>query len=175
MKAGLLIGFFFCATLLAQDWQSQMEARAEELVRKNGPGKNAAVKKQLLAMREEDQALRLKLFASRDNGTLEKIDRKLTARLKRIVARHGWPTVDLVGIEASQAAGLILVHSPDHDFQRTMLPTLTKLAEEERIVPSDIAIMTDKILVSEGKLQRFGSQFRFQSDEDAACGGSGAP
>ena len=86
-------------------------------------------------------------------------DERLTAELKQIIHEKGWPTISLVGLRASQDAALILMHSPDHDFQRQLIPELQQLAEDEKIVGSDIAILVDKVLVSEGKPQRFGTQF----------------
>lgn len=65
-----------------------------------------------------------------------------------------------MGAEASQAAATILVHSPDHDWQRRILPLLHKLVEQDKIFGSDVAGRTDRILVSEGKPQEFGTQFK---------------
>jgi hypothetical protein len=95
---------------------------------------------------------------------LQKTDESLTSRLKQIVHSYGWPTIALVGIQASQAAVLILVHSPDHDFQQRLLPELQKLVEEKKIVGSDIAVLADKILVAKGKPQRFGTQFSWRNN-----------
>ena len=95
---------------------------------------------------------------------LQKTDESLTDRLKQIVNRYGWPTIALVGIKASRAAALILVHSPDHDFQRRLIPELQKLVEDRKIAGSDIATLIDKTLVAEGKPQRFGTQFSWKNN-----------
>jgi hypothetical protein len=95
---------------------------------------------------------------------LQKTDESLTDRLKQIVNSYGWPTIALVGIQASQAAVLILVHSPDHEFQRRLLPELQKLVEEKKIAGSDIATLIDKTLVAEGKPQKFGTQFSWKNN-----------
>jgi hypothetical protein len=120
-------------------------------------------------MKEEDQALRLKMIDNPGSEyeiqqQLEAVDKKLTAELKEIVQTHGWPTIRLVGKEASESAALILNHSPDHDFQREWIPKLQKLADQDKIVGADLALIIDKVLLSEGKPQLFGNVFRFEGN-----------
>jgi hypothetical protein len=91
---------------------------------------------------------------------MESTDVRLTDQLKGIVAQKGWPTISLVGPEASQAAATILVHSPDHDWQRRMMSLLHRLVDQDKIFGSDIAGLTDRTLVSQGKPQKFGTQFK---------------
>jgi hypothetical protein len=43
-----------------------------------------------------------------------------------------------------------------------MLPILQRLVEEDKIVGSDAAGLADRILVKEGKPQRFGTQMAFR-------------
>ena len=86
-----------------------------------------------------------------------------TADLKRIVSKNGWPTIALVGLPASENANLILTHSQDHNFQRKLIPKLQQLAEDGKILGSSVAGIVDKVLVSEGKPQRFGTQFKWAS------------
>lgn len=110
-------------------------------------------------MRKVDQGVRAKVFSSaaaeREFAPeLQKTDARLTQQLEKIVAKQGWPTIGLVGIEASQAAALILLHSPDHKFQRQLLPELETLVRKKKIVGSDIATLIDKNLVAEGRPQR---------------------
>lgn len=150
-----------------QPWEAALDKRHNELVAKNGPGTDAALRDRLLAMGKEDQGVRFRNInapADQKNATAEELaatDRKLTAELEQIVAKRGWPTIQLVGFNASQSAMLILTHSPDHAWQRTMLPKLEQLAHEDKIDGSQVAVAIDKELVSEGKLQRYGSQFKF--------------
>jgi hypothetical protein len=56
---------------------------------------------------------------------------------------------------------LILTHSANHAWQRSLLPTLEQLAEADKIDASSLALVVDKQLVADGKLQRYGSQFKF--------------
>jgi hypothetical protein len=106
-------------------------------------------------MERQDQSVRR---PGRPGANVGATDARLTSRLKEIVARHGWPDISLVGVEASSAAMLILIHSSDHDWQRHLIPELERLADAERIDRHSIAYVIDKLLAAEGKPQRFGTQ-----------------
>jgi hypothetical protein len=45
-----------------------------------------------------------------------------------------------------------------------MAPKLSNLVEEDEIVGADLASIIDKLLLADGKPQRFGSVFRFEGD-----------
>lgn len=149
-------------------WQVAIQQRRQELIEKNGPGTDAALRDRLLKMREEDQSARGfgrgVQSAAATKELMQKLpatDARLTAELKQIVAQKGWPTISLVGIDASNAAMLLLTHTPDHAWQRQLLPELQELADAGKIDASPLALVIDKELVAEGKLQRYGSQFKF--------------
>lgn len=92
---------------------------------------------------------------------LPAIDARLTAELKQVVAQKGWPTIPMVGIDASNGAMLVLTHTQDRAWRAQLLPTLQQLADTGKIDASPLALVVDKELVAEGKLQRYGSQFMF--------------
>jgi hypothetical protein len=147
----------------AQDFDKEVQAKIKRLADKNGKGSDRELKQRLIRMAKQDQAARMFDWSHAPaETTLKKMqltDERQTAELKQIIHEKGWPTISLVGIRASQDAALILMHSPDHDFQRQLIPELQELAEDEKIVGSDIEIIVDKVLVSEGRPQRFGTQF----------------
>lgn len=158
-------------------WEAAAQARRDDLIRQNGPGTDAALRNQLLAMGEKDQAARG--FSGGEQvsrmtpdliAKLPATDAELTLELKQIVQQKGWPTIALVGINASNAAMLILTHTVDHAWQRQLLPQLEQLADMGKIDASSVAILIDKELVSEGKLQRYGTQFKFINGEMAMFG-----
>ncbi len=94
-------------------------------------------------------------------------DEELTAKLKTIVSDNGWPTMSMVGVKASEYAMLILIHTSDHAWQRAMIPRLERLADNDQIVGSGLAVVIDKELVAAGVKQRFGTQFKFADGEMA--------
>jgi hypothetical protein len=167
--------FLVSPSLLAQTtigepaaWERAAKQRRDELILKNGPGTDAVLRDQLLKMRDEDQAVRgfahgqqTSMMTPEMMKQLPAVDARLTAELKQIVVQKGWPTIALVGFGASNGAMLILTHSPDHAWQRQLLGQLQELADTGKIDASALAVMVDKELVAEGKLQRYGSQFKF--------------
>ncbi|OJV44426.1 MAG: hypothetical protein BGO25_04830 [Acidobacteriales bacterium 59-55] len=146
-------------------WKAAIEARRKQLISSNGYGTDSPLRDQLMKMRATDQAARGFAAASASKKemvqNLPVTDAQLTAELKQIVSEKGWPTIAMVGIDASNAAMLILTHTPDHAWQQQMLPQLTQLADADKIDPSSLALVVDKSLVSAGKLQRYGSQFKY--------------
>jgi len=149
-------------------WMVDLDHRREELVQRNGPGTDATLRDQLLAMADRDQSARgMQHGQPKSKEKLEiatnlaEVDAGLTAELKEIVTKNGWPTIALVGIEASNGAMLILTHTADHAWQLSLLPQLETLADDGKIDGSTLALVIDKELVAEGKLQRYGSQFKF--------------
>jgi hypothetical protein len=159
------------------DWKADIQRRREALVAKNGPGTDAAYRAELLKMRDTDQRARGMDADAKSKGHVEiatnlaEIDAALTNELKLDVQTKGWPTIALVGIEASNAAMLVLTHTRDHAWQVSLLPMLIDLADEKKIDGSSLALAIDKELVFEGKLQRYGTQFKQMDDGTIAMYG----
>jgi hypothetical protein len=156
-------------------WKTAIEDRRKRLIDQNGPGTDVQLRNQLLTMRNTDQAARGFVSAPSASAKemLQKLpatDAQLTQELKKIVSEKGWPTIAMVGIDASNAAMLILTHTPDHAWQLQLLPQLEELADAGKIDPSNLALVVDKELVSEGKLQRYGSQFKLVNGAMAMYG-----
>jgi hypothetical protein len=149
-------------------WQVGLERRRMALITKNGSGTDKALRDQLLALQAADQQARGFVHETPQNrdktataGNLKDVDAQNTAALKEIITKDGWPTIGLVGIEASNAAMLILTHTRDHAWQASMLDLLELLADQGKIDGSALAVVIDKELIGEGKLQRYGTQFKY--------------
>jgi hypothetical protein len=75
------------------------------LIERNGPGTDAPLREQLLKMYSVDQSARgFSGTALVSMKELAATDAQLTLELKQIVDQKGWPTIALVGIDASNAA-----------------------------------------------------------------------
>ena len=126
---------------------------------------NDALRAELLAIGKQDQGGRDSIaiaVAANDTAFIFRMmrgDSARTRRLREIVARNGWPRIADIGKEAAQAAWLVLQHSPLLEFQSEMLPQLEKLSRTGEIPPADVAMLTDRVLVGQGKPQRYGSSF----------------
>ena len=80
--------------------------------------------------------------------------------MKPLVEKHGWLSKTLVGTDGAKAAWLMLQHSDkDREFQKQCLEVMKKLPQGE-VDPKDIAYLTDRVLVGEGKEQLYGTQLR---------------
>lgn len=78
--------------------------------------------------------------------------------LKQVIEKYGWPGKSLVGRGASQAAFLFAQHADeDTAFQKLCLEKMTAMPAGE-VSKQHIAMLTDRVLVHEGKPQRYGSQ-----------------
>ena len=126
---------------------------------------NDALRSELLEIEKQDQAGRDSIaiaIAANDTAYIFRMmrgDSARTRRLREIVTRNGWPRVADVGKQAANAAWLVLQHSPSLEFQSEMLPHLEKLSKAGEFPASEVAMLTDRVLVNQGKPQRYGSSF----------------
>ncbi|MFZ4070667.1 MAG: DUF6624 domain-containing protein [Caulobacterales bacterium] len=88
------------------------------------------------------------------------IDCANTRWLYRQIVRHGWFISSVFGREADHAAWLLVQHADaEPRFQREALRLLESLpAGETRL--QNIALLWDRVAVSEGRTQRFATQMR---------------
>ena len=126
---------------------------------------HSLLSEQLVRMGLLDQTVRVgfTVNTAADTGFLRAtlgIDSLLTQRLRNIIDEHGWPLRSMVGDSAASAAFLITQHSPSDTFQREMLPLLEAAAAAGEATPSDVALLTDRVLTRDGKPQVYGTQFR---------------
>jgi hypothetical protein len=104
----------------------------------------------------------VRAVASQDTTTVFatiRADSNRTRWLRRNVERYGWPTRAVVGDSPALAAWLLLQHSPDTEWQSRMVSILEQQARAGEFALSELALLTDRILVSRGLPQRYGSQF----------------
>ena len=101
------------------------------------------------------------------------IDAANLTRLNELIAAQGWPARSVVGDRAAMSAFLIVQHS-DLTTQIKYLPMLREAVAAGEARPEDLALLEDRVLVGEGKKQRYGSQlepdgnggWRFSAIED---------
>jgi len=87
-------------------------------------------------------------------------DAPLMARLTEIIKAKGWPGRTLVGDDGAHAAWLVLQHAPPA-VQRSMLPLVRAAVAKHEARASDLALLEDRVLVDDGKPQRYGSQLMY--------------
>ena len=80
--------------------------------------------------------------------------------MKTVIERHGWPGKSMVGSDGAQAAFLLVQHADaEPAFQKRCLELLAKAVKQGEATGDQLAYLTDRVLVAEGKPQRYGTQF----------------
>ena len=112
---------------------------------------------ELLRRAEHDQAARGEPEA--DWELMASVDADNLAWLKNVVAEMGWRGRSVVGEDGAHAAWLLAQHA-DHDpaFQRQCLDLLTEAEQRGEATRSDLAYLTDRVLLAEGQPQEYGTQ-----------------
>jgi len=97
----------------------------------------------------------------RVTAKVKELDAENTKWLKGIVEKHEWPAVTLVGKDGVNAAWLLVQHADaEPQFQRHCLDLMVRLPKNE-VSRSNLAYLTDRVLLAEGKKQVYGTQFTF--------------
>lgn len=140
------------------------------------------VRDELLRMRWVDQAVRERvrdsllvrgtegignaLRALRLSYLVSRVNEQNTARLKELVAKHGWLHKGRVGKKGADAAFLIAQHADhDVDFQKQVLENLREAYAQGRATGQQVALLTDRVRVAQGKPQLYGTQAQFRDGE----------
>jgi len=123
---------------------------------------NDALRRELLAMIERDYRVHEEIGPPElaSDPRLRTVHRQNAARLAEIVEVEGWPTETFVGADGAFAAWRMVHHMVDQpQFERAMLVRLQRAAAEGRVEAWKAATLEDRIRASEGRPQRYGTQF----------------
>lgn len=129
-------------------------------------GMNKRLREELLARAKKDQDVRHRANAAGHSPPPElmeefrKVDADNTAWMKTVLAEHGWLGKSLVGTDGARAAWLFVQHADqDPAFQKEAIKLLEAAVDKGEADGADLAYLTDRILVADGKPQRYGSQY----------------
>jgi hypothetical protein len=126
---------------------------------------NDELRAEILERADRDQAARTSLPAQPASEQWEQIvdpvDQDNAARLREIIADHGWPGHDLVGEAAAHAAWLLAQHAPP-ELQEECLPLLESAVARGDASQRDLAFLTDRVLMHRGKPQIYGTQYKYE-------------
>ena len=131
-------------------------------------GPNDNLRSELLLRARTDQAAREAFMLKRltggvldslDIARLSAVDTSNTGWLKRVIARQGWPTRAQVGSDGVRAALLLVQHADlDSAFQSRVLPLIQQSYAAGDLPGADVAMFTDRVAVSHGRPQLYGTQ-----------------
>jgi hypothetical protein len=132
------------------------------------------IRSALIRLHDDDQAIRFQIDHLTHTTELAPAARKRAlARSKRLMARddrerqhafkalirdYGWPAASALGNKAAIAAFVLVLHCPDVMFQKTCLRLLKKGCASGSNDPYHYLFLWDRIAVTEGRKQRFGTQ-----------------
>jgi len=123
------------------------------------------LRRELVAMRQEDLRVRQEFLEAGELGgpyvpRMEAVHLENAARLRVLIAQHGWPAENIAGKDGAEAAWFIAQHAiGEPEFQHQVLQILRQAAAEGRVPPWHAAYLDDRIAMFEDRPQRFGSQW----------------
>ena len=132
-------------------------------------GYNNTIRKKLLEIRNKDQGIRLIILDVRRNSNDSLLNKKINNKMKlidhesaiivsKIIDKYGWLGKDKIGSEANQTLFLGIQHIDDIVVQNKYLPILKEAVKKGNSEPWNLAFLTDRILMNQGKKQIYGTQ-----------------
>jgi hypothetical protein len=124
---------------------------------------------ELLSRGARDQELRTRLIehglggppeAAAITQELDELDHANTEWLRDVIEHRGWPLSSEVGVDGANAAWLLAQHADqDPALQRRCLDLMAEAVAGGQASKSDYAYLTERVLLAEGRPQRYGTQF----------------
>ena len=93
---------------------------------------------------------------------MQRVDEEHYPRLLEIYKQYGWPTFTLVGKEAARDYWLLVQHQR-LDLQKMVLPDMERAVAIGEASKADFAELYDRVMVYEGKPQRWGTQAKCEN------------
>ena len=127
--------------------------------------KYKAIAEKIIAMKNADLAIRDKLVKSGQlskgyHDEMKEMHNKNALELNEIIDDIGYPTIDKVGKEASEASWLVIQHAIGQPaFMKKCLLLLERAVNECKADPIDLAHLKDRILVFQDRPQYYGTQY----------------
>jgi hypothetical protein len=127
----------------------------------------------LLRMVRDDQSVRNDWRTSLTPEQIESLQARMfrvdddnLSQLQIITTLNGFPDERQVGTDGVSAAWLLVQHADaDPELQARMLDQLEASGTSAAVPAESIAMLTDRVLLAQGKMQRYGSQSVFKDGE----------
>lgn len=113
---------------------------------------------------EKEKAANTKLVAQ-TKEKMKSIDEESAGAIQKIVDEYGWLGADIVGNQANETLFLGIQHVDDLVVQEKYLPLLQQAVNERKAEPWQLAFLTDRMLMNQGKKQRYGTQLILSNKE----------
>lgn len=120
---------------------------------------NDSLRRVVIAIAAADQEARRdfgrRLSESEYVDSLQRVDSTHAAVIQAIIDRFGLPTRSMVGARGADAVMLVIQH---HIPLQARVLDLARAAQPGDVSPERLAMLEDRVLVHQGKAQRFGTQ-----------------
>lgn len=119
----------------------------------------------IIELQNADLALRDKLIQSGQlsdgyNEEMKELHNRNAIILNEIIDQIGYPAIAKVGKAASEAAWLVIQHAIGQPgFMKKCVKLLEVVVSENKAHAKNLAYLTDRVAVLEGKPQLYGTQF----------------
>lgn len=123
------------------------------------------IRQELGRMIEADQRARHALISARNESEkeslraeVERVDEGNLSRVGEILEQFGFPNVAQVGRDGVSTFFLLVQHANDVKLQRKALDLAGQLMESRQLSRQQYALLTDRVLLAEGRKQIYGTQ-----------------
>jgi hypothetical protein len=119
----------------------------------------------IIGLQNSDLELREKLIQNKTLGVgynkeMEKLHIQNADILNGIIETIGYPSINKVGLEASNAAWLVIQHAISKPaFMKKCVVLLKNLTKKDKTYSKNFAYLSDRIAVLQNKPQLYGTQF----------------
>ncbi len=133
-----------------------------------------SIAQKIIELKNEDLTLRDHLLQSGQlsegyHEEMQALHNKNAKALSDIIATIGYPTIEKVGKEASEATWLVIQHSIGQPkFMRMCVALLARAVSKNQADPKNLAYLSDRIAVLEESPQLYGTQFDW-NEEGQLC------
>lgn len=127
--------------------------------------------KEIIDLKNKDIRFRNQLIQERKLGLgyhpeMEKIHIENAKRLDQIIDEIGYPTRGKVGVEASEAAWLIIQHAISlPSFMNKCMDLLCEKVNKKVVNPLNYAYLSDRIAILGNQPQKYGTQFEWDEED----------
>jgi len=171
----------FLSLIEDERWVSVEDMQLQKYEARNGPIKNKLFAKKLFRMIIKDQGYmyagnieRRKYMQNRGFSSTpaifpvlameEKNHLENDKELLSLLDMYGWPTASSVTEFAAAGAALVINHT-SHEIRSRYFPMLEQAFKQGEAQPLRYAKMRDRLLVEEGEKQLYGTQWKFDNQE----------
>ena len=145
----------------------------------NDAADHAAIRSELESIYKTDQDMRMEFNTMQATARVKGVDVDKAAsaqlwkrigeqdrvnqkRVTEMIDKYGWPKKSLVGLQAATAAFLVIQHA-ELDVQLKYVERMREAVMAGEASKQNLALLEDRLLIRQGKPQRYGSQVDMQN------------